>query len=279
MGLQTWATEVKDAKRDGCTKEKMMELEARLQKFQDTQSDNTKKVMARMGSDQDATLVNLAWSAWLSFSEDYKKNKVFEDQVKQKEKELQEHMNKKKEDARLVMERMNGATDSGLMAQCIQGWYQAIIENRKARDMEEKVNSTTGKFKSMQNRHKSNATNVQGRINEQIKSNLLLRCVSLWMLESKVGRMGKYYTKKMEHKRQQLNSVQTLFRSFAKQLEEGLGNLDGPDTRTGDSTDRVMTRRTGDSTDRVMTRRSKAGMHKDYGSVSLPDINQRPMHA
>eukprot|EP00418_Pyrodinium_bahamense_P028509 CAMPEP_0179134594 /NCGR_PEP_ID=MMETSP0796-20121207/64053_1 /TAXON_ID=73915 /ORGANISM="Pyrodinium bahamense, Strain pbaha01" /LENGTH=551 /DNA_ID=CAMNT_0020833595 /DNA_START=65 /DNA_END=1720 /DNA_ORIENTATION=- len=261
--LQTWSDQVAEIKREGTTKEALMAMEAKLEKFQSANSDNTKKVMSRMGADQDARLLEIAWSAWLTFSQDYKKDKDFEDAVKRAEQQLQAHMQKKKEDAKVVLDRMNGATESGLLAMCIQGWYQSIIDNKKTRDLEEQIASQGNKFKSLQLRQKDNAMSVQGRVNEQIKANLLLRCVSVWMLEAKVNRTDKYYTNKMNHKRQQLQSVQTLFKSFAKQLEEGLGNIEGP----------------GDSSGRTMTRRSKPGMVKDYGSASLPDIHARPMVA
>mmetsp|Transcript_46638 Transcript_46638/g.141482 ORF Transcript_46638/g.141482 Transcript_46638/m.141482 type:complete len:557 (+) Transcript_46638:74-1744(+) len=255
--LSTWAEQVAEAKRDGTTKETLMALEARLQQFSSSQSENTKKVMARMGADKDANLVNIAWASWMKFSTDYKKDKEFEDQVKKAEQQFAEHMKKKKDDAKQVLDRMNGATETGLLASVIQNWYQCVIESQKAREMDDLMSSQGNKFKSLQMKQKGSAMSVQGRINEQIRCNLLLRCLSAWSLESRINHVDKYYVGKMNHKRQQLSSVQTLFKSFAKQLEDGLGNIDG------------------ESSGRTMTRRSKAGLTKDGGSVSLPDIHAR----
>jgi len=255
--LRTWAEQLAEAKRDGTTKETLMALEARLQQFSSSQSENTKKVMARMGADKDANLVNIAWASWMKFSTDYKKDKEFEDQVKKAEQQFAEHMKKKKDDAKQVLDRMNGATETGLLASVIQNWYQCVIESQKAREMDDLMSSQGNKFKSLQMKQKGSAMSVQGRINEQIRCNLLLRCLSAWSLESRINHVDKYYVGKMNHKRQQLSSVQTLFKSFAKQLEDGLGNIDG------------------ESSGRTMTRRSKAGLTKDGGSVSLPDIHAR----
>jgi len=263
--VQTWAAFIAENKRDGVNKQMMMELEGKLQTFQSKQSDNTKKVMARLGSDQDSTVMSMAWSAWMTFLEDYKKNKEFEDKVKETEAKMAEFMKKKKEDAKRVLDSMNGATQSGLLAMCIQNWFQLINDDKKAKQLEEKMAKSTGNLQSMKLRQKGNAMSVQGRINEQIKANILYRCISAWMLESKVNHIDRYYSTKMTHKRQQLSSVQTLFKSFAKQLEEGLGNIEGP-TETS----------RGDSSGRGMSRRSKVpGMTKDHNSVSLPDIRAR----
>merc|ERR1719422_780874 len=109
------------------------------------------------------------------------------------------------------------------------------------------------------------ATKVQTRVNEQMKQNLLLRVLAVWQLEAKVNHVDQYFNKKMDGKRKQLQSVQTLFKSFAKQLEEGLGKIDEDG---------------GDSTGRTTKPSKKHGMSgskhdKEGGSVSLPDIHSR----
>lgn len=256
--IRHWYTEIQENKRLGVNKKTMMEMEAKLNEFQTKQSDNTKKVMARMGADQDAALTHAAWAAWQKFCEDYKKNKEFEDKVKESEQKMSQFMSKRKEDAKRVLDSMNSATTTGLLAMCIQNWYNMVNENQKAKKLEEQMANSSGALANLKMRQKGNAMNVQGRINEQIKANLLFRCMAAWSLETKVNHVDRYYTNKMNHKRQQLNSVQTLFKSFAKQLEEGLGNAEGDSSgRTG--------------------RRSK--MTKDGNSVSLPDIHQRPVPA
>mmetsp|Transcript_16287 Transcript_16287/g.47640 ORF Transcript_16287/g.47640 Transcript_16287/m.47640 type:complete len:554 (-) Transcript_16287:114-1775(-) len=255
--FETWSSQIAENKREGVTKESLMALEAKLDQFSSKQSDSTKKVMARMGADQDGTLVGLAWSAWSKFHVDYKRDKDFEEQVKKTEKQLNAHMDKKKEDAKLVIARLNGATDTGLLTQVMTGWQQCIHETKKAQELDELMQKSGGKFKSMQASHKENAMNVQGRVNEQIKLNLLLKCLCAWVQESKVNHLDKHYSGKMNHKRQQLASVQALFKSFAKQLEEGLAHVDG------------------DSSGRGTTRRTVRGMNKDPGSVSLPDIRAK----
>jgi hypothetical protein len=254
--VQTWGSWVAEAKRSGTTKEALMKIEAQLQQFSDRQSNNTKKVLARMSADQDATVFGLAWSAWLMFSQEYKKDKIFEDQVKKAEQSLKAHMDSKKEGAKQVLDRFNGASNSGLLSQCIQGWMTLVHEAAKAREMENAMDSAGARFASLKAGHKQNAMSVQGRVNEQIKENHILRCFTEWLLQTKVNKLDKIYAGKLVHKRQQLASVQTLFKSFARQLEEGLGNIEG------------------ETSARSTTRRTK-GMSKDGGAVSLPNIHAR----
>merc|ERR1712232_1288504 len=164
----------------------------------------------------------------------------------------------KKEETKKVMERMAAGTDAGLLTMVFSCWVQAAIENRKDREMEEQMAKKNGLFKSLQDRQKGNAAGVQGRVNEQMKINLMLQCFLAWYTDTKVNHVERTYAQKIEGKRRQLKSVESLFKSFAKQIGEGLGNLDG-----GESSGRSS---------RVKS--SKSGMKKNVsGTNSLPDIH------
>merc|ERR1712056_93881 len=93
--------------------------------------------------------------------------------------------------------------------------------------LEAAMNGTGGKFKSMRSRQSGNAQGVQGRVNEQMKMNLLLKCSMAWKIEARVNKENTEFNRKLDQKRKQLQSVQKLFKEFARQLEEGLGNVDG----------------------------------------------------
>jgi len=254
--VQTWHTFTDDRKRTGSTKERMLELEGQLKTMSDRAAHNTHKVLARLGEESDDKWLGIAFGAWMKYHEDYSKNKELEDAVKKAEHSFKEVMDKKKGDTKRLIQNMHGSTENGLINMCWQAWEHLSSESARLRRLEAKMQANGGAFKSLSDKTRNNAVNVQGRVNDQVRMNLCLRCLSVWVLESKVNHVEKYYEKKVNHKRQQLSSVQTLFKSFAKQLEEGLSNLDG------------------ESSGRTATRKMK-GMNKGEGSVSLPDIHAR----
>ncbi|CAK0851977.1 unnamed protein product [Prorocentrum cordatum] len=134
---------------------------------------------------------------------------------------------------------MSAATDSGLVAQVWQAWLVVTDEEKKARQLEEQMKSSDVRLKQMLANTKGKAFGVASRTNEQINENLLLRVLSAWMIEFKVGHVEKYYEKKINGKRQQLTKVHTLFKDFANQLENGLKPNDGDSSgRTGTTRDR-----------------------------------------
>merc|ERR1711907_502482 len=92
--------------------------------------------------------------------------------------------------------------------------------------MQDKLMESEARFKSLAGRQGANASGVQTRVNEQMRQNLLMRVIGSWALETKVVKIENYYVKKVDSKRRQLTSVQQLFKSFSKQLEQGLANVD-----------------------------------------------------
>jgi len=215
------------------------------------------EVLARLAGNKEGVLINLAFQAWTGALEAIKKEKEFEEAVAKSEKLLKDHAAKQKDQASSVLTRMSNASDTGLKATMFKAWFDALNERKKEEEMEKKLGGKAGNLGSLKSRHIGNARGVQGRVNEQMNMNLLLKCLGAWQIEAKLQHVDRHYSGKIDGKRRQLNSVQTLFKSFARQLEEGLGNLDG------DSSGRTR-----------MSRRDMKGGMKE--SSSLPDIHHRP---
>jgi len=255
----SWRQEVESSKKDGGTKAELEALEAKLQASKDAMSGNAKSVMARMSGNNDAAALSLALSSWVKAVEMTKQERAFEDEVRQKEEQLKAQLANKKEETKKVMERMTAGTTTGLLTMVFSTWVQAAMENRKDREMEEQISKKNGLFKSLQDRQKGNAAGVQGRVNEQMKINLMLQCFLAWYTDTKVNHVERTYAQKIEGKRRQLKSVESLFKSFAKQIDEGLGNLDG-----GDSSGRGS---------RHSSSKNSKSKKQVSGTNSLPDIH------
>jgi len=170
-------------------------------------------------------------------------------------------MEAKKDEAKLVLDRMLASSDHGLESLVFQNWWNWLKEEKKQAELEYALSGASAKFKSLNGRQKAGANAVQTRVNEQIALNLLQRVFNYWIIETKANRIESHYNSKYESKRRQLAGVQNLFKSFAMQLEQNLGGDDDSSSRT--------------------FRKSKKGMSSRMskgaeGSVSLPDIHQRP---
>jgi hypothetical protein len=252
--FRNWRQQTVENRFDADSQAKMKVLNEKLAKQKQDQMENTKKVMARMSNDKDETLVVSAWGAMKAFCESYSKNKEFEDAVKKSEQNMKDHLAKKKDDAKKVLDSMNNATSTGLMSHCFLAWRGDVDESLRRKKLEEQMYDTDCRLKSFLDKQAGNAMGVQTRTIDQMNENLTLKFWGAWLIETKSNKLETHYSKKMDGKRDQLNKVHKLFKKFAQELEEGLGNIEG------------------DSSRNATGRRSKQGMTKGDGSVSLPDI-------
>merc|ERR1712025_207713 len=156
--------EVQETKREAGSQDAMKAMEAKLASASAAQTENTKKVMARMSAGSDNALLSLCISSWVQFIEDYEKNKDMEDAVKLQEQQMAEFMAKKKEEAKAVLDKMNTATDSGLVEHVMSTWATFFKEREEAMKMERIMAENEAKFASLNGRQKDNAKGVMGRV-------------------------------------------------------------------------------------------------------------------
>merc|ERR1711998_478620 len=107
---KNWTDEVQETKREAGSQGAMAAMEAKLASHSAAQTENTKKVMARMSSGSDNALLQLTLTACKQFIEDYKKNKDQEDAIKAQEKAMEDFMKQKKDGAKQVLDKMNAST-------------------------------------------------------------------------------------------------------------------------------------------------------------------------
>jgi hypothetical protein len=219
---KNWKDEVQETKREAGSQSAMAAMEAKLASASAAQTENTKKVMSRMAGGSDNALLTVVLGSWKQYLEDYKKNKDMEDAVKAQEQAMAEYMKKKKDEAKNVLDKMNSATDSGLCEHVMSTWAQNFRDDAEARKMEEMMAANEAKFGALNGRQKDNAKGVMGRVNEQMDLNAMLKHFSAWATDTKLERIMRHYNSKMDNKKQQLQSVQHLFKNFATQLDQGL---------------------------------------------------------
>jgi len=222
--ISSWRKITEQQKGDKVTQAHMKHAQEKLAHMQSTQLDSNRKMMTRMSAGNDITLMELCWQAWDAYIVDYKKNKEVEDAVKKAEKLVAEFSAKKSEEAKGVLNRMSGASDSGLVMQAFQGWRDYFNELKASREMEEMMMNGEGRMKSLAGKQKGAAQGVVGRLNE-LEAEIFMSTFFLnWATEASLSKVIHFYSSKMDQKKHQLDAVQTMFKSFAVQLETGLDN-------------------------------------------------------
>jgi len=235
---------------------KLAEIEAKLSAQAGKNKDNAKAVLMRNLAQGDNMLMDVCLEAWKSWLIEYKQNKDAEDAVKAAEQKVAEFMKNKSDGAKSVIDRMNAATDSGLTEHVISTWVQYFKDLKKAEEMEALLNGANSKFGAFSERNKQGAMSAGQKATAVKEYGLLIHSMLLWTEFCRVERLLRYYSMRVESKKHQLQGLQTMFRTFASQLEQGL--KDG-------------TPRDGGS-----IKNGSKRMSKTDGSVSLPNIHKPP---
>merc|ERR1719316_2150352 len=178
-----WKDDLLEKKFEKEAAEKIKALEAKFGNMQDQQSANAKKVMARMGASSDESLRNVCFHSWLDFHKDYLKNKEFEDQLKATEKALAEYMKNKSAGAPSVLNKMSGASDSGLLHNCLAAWQEYVKEIKEENEMAELLAAREGKFGAFGDRNKKSAMSAMDRAHQHQMVMLYLKFWSAWRMD------------------------------------------------------------------------------------------------
>jgi hypothetical protein len=221
--IRLWRKVIMDEKGDKEMQAHMKATQEKIANMNKANIANNKKFMTRMSAGNDNTLMELCWQAWHEFIVEYRKNKEFEDKVKEAEKQFQEFMAKKSEEAKGVLNRMTSGSESGLIAQSFQAWRDLYKDVKESREMEEAMLNGNAKFNSIMGAQKGAAKGVAQRANELEDEIFISHIFHSWSCEASLGRIMKHYANKMDQKKSQLDQVQTMFQSFAHQLEQGIG--------------------------------------------------------
>lgn len=109
--------------------------------FIERQKQRSKEVVERMTRGQDSTVIELAWRSWTTLTADNAQARENEKAAKETREEIEAirgqmkaFQERKKDEARKVLDRMNAATETGLVAQVFGAWMKEWedVKNNKA---------------------------------------------------------------------------------------------------------------------------------------------------
>lgn len=258
--LKMWRSQVSHGKRMRASQEGLAELDRGFSEKRQVCKKHVTQVLSRVAETSSSELLSLVFTTWFWSTEEGKKAKDLDLAVAEAETAMRLTMAKRKGHAYEVVQKMFTATATGLLTAVWQGWVQAVQESEHGVVSPKSLDHELHYLKGLKASYSYNACMVQDRMGTQIELNLCLRALYAWQTEAKVNRVDKYYTQKMESKRKQLNSVQSLFKRFAKELEEGLGNVEGDSSGRGS---------------RSSSKGQLPGLSREGTFVSLPDIHAR----
>merc|ERR1719161_42375 len=165
---------------------KLAEIEAKLAAQSGKNKDNAKAVLMRNLAQGDNQLMDVCLECWKTWLIEYKKDKETEDAVKDAEAKVAAFMKGKSEGAKGIIDRMNSATDSGLVEHVISTWVQYYKDLKKAEEMEALINGGAARFSSFSSRNKQGAMSAGQKATAVKDYGLINHSMLLWIEVTRV---------------------------------------------------------------------------------------------
>eukprot|EP00928_Gymnodinium_smaydae_P046355 TRINITY_DN30878_c0_g1_i1.p1 TRINITY_DN30878_c0_g1~~TRINITY_DN30878_c0_g1_i1.p1 ORF type:complete len:521 (+),score=155.38 TRINITY_DN30878_c0_g1_i1:213-1775(+) len=220
--LRSWSRVAKREKEERELADETKRLEDKMKNLSQTQKDAGRKVLARLVSISVESFASLCFHAFASNAAEARESKLYERAVKETESKLAEYMERKSKEAKNVLERLLCSTETGTIAHCFSLWAEIAEVSKTEAAHEVAMKEAKEKYKHLNTRQKKAAANVAMRAGMLEEQNLLMWAFDAWSGDAKLDRVIRHFNQKLDSKKHQLEAVQTMFHSFASQLEQGI---------------------------------------------------------
>lgn len=217
--IRVWAKDVTDEKEDREMGSELSAGKEKMEALKAGQKDNAKKSISRMMQATDESLRNMAFQEWKKDTAYMKKNRDYEDMVEKQEAKVQEYMKAKGDQAKSVLTRMTSGTETGVMKEAFKAWAEDMANLKRAKELEDILQENQQKFVSLNSRAKSSKSNSASRANDLESENTVMMIFMNWATECRLSGLVYHYGGQMDQKKQQLEAVQSMFKSFATQID------------------------------------------------------------
>jgi len=202
--------------------ETIARLEAKLQRAKTVNIENAQRSLARMFSDSDEKLLELAMRAWANIMQVAYDRR----QVAAEAKEMEERMLKRGTTMMESSKRfINAAATGSEVADriCFQAWLQVLNDSKREALLAAELDAKAAGVTSWGERRKATGISATERACRAAEEMQTLRILLAWRVHVQVDLAVRNHQAKVDLKRQQLSGVQNMFRDFASRLETNIG--------------------------------------------------------
>ncbi|CAE8595589.1 unnamed protein product [Polarella glacialis] len=212
-------TQVSDRKAEEVLSQEVRKVQAKLKTFKTSHAANVKQIMMRVGAACDAGLLMTSIKAWESSLSESKRQFELRGKVEAVETALKKRREAQNDAAKKIIIHLSRASDVGLSHMVVKSWAKYGKGATQDSGMADLLNAQLGRLSDFGIRNARTAFSTLNKAGKQLDLFLLQRTFSAWQLDNKLGKLLRRHQALMESKKEQLRSVNGMFRSFAHELE------------------------------------------------------------
>eukprot|EP00746_Dinoflagellata_sp_MGD_P126849 gnl/MRDRNA2_/MRDRNA2_61578_c0_seq1.p1 gnl/MRDRNA2_/MRDRNA2_61578_c0~~gnl/MRDRNA2_/MRDRNA2_61578_c0_seq1.p1 ORF type:complete len:661 (+),score=178.56 gnl/MRDRNA2_/MRDRNA2_61578_c0_seq1:66-2048(+) len=241
--FQAFLSNIEENKRERETEKLAAQMERKLKHYQRTQAKTAQSVLGRMNASSEAGLRSGCFKAWVQCAQYEKAEREKKASLESVKEQMERFKKEKKEKAQAVLDSMSSASDTAVAKEVWYEWCKVSSDIKVQRQREKQLQEAKDRW---QNHADHLAKTAFGAIDHLVKGTYstydlmyLREALSAWRIDTKLERIMTSQKAKVEGQKNQLSSVQAMFRDFANQLEnnmtEGTPRMDNrpPARRSG----------------------------------------------
>lgn len=217
-----WQEILVQRKLDEECEQKLLDFQCKMKDMKQAQSENAKLILRRACAENDLALIRCCFQAFHETWQEAAQEQHIAVQVDLSQEKMKEFMKRKSTIALRLLKEMCYATAAGFQQEVFSSWVTLVQQSHGEGQLQGLLQQQQQRIEAVRQRSRNNNHLLVQGLEKQYHSDMQLEIFSHWRtfagVESKV--LG--HKVKVDAKRQQLQGVQSLFRSFAAQLERQL---------------------------------------------------------
>jgi len=217
-----WQEILVQRKLDEECEQKLLDFQCKMKDMKQAQIENAKLILLRACAENDLALIRCCFQAFHETWQEAAQEQHIAVQVDLSQEKMKEFMKRKSTIALRLLKEMCYATAAGFQQEVFSSWVTLVQQSHGEGQLQGLLQQQQQRIEAVRQRSRNNNHLLVQGLEKQYHSDMQLEIFSHWRtfagVESKV--LG--HKVKVDAKRQQLQGVQSLFRSFAAQLERQL---------------------------------------------------------
>lgn len=251
-----WREEVEESKIDKDIFYEAKKVESKLAALKETQASRMTCIIESVAANANTCLVAALIRAWQGEVSKSKQDLELKKWLQATERHVKQRRQANKNLCLVNCDRLAKQFDLALLSLTLRSWVQTYQEAKQSGLMLDRLSSAQQQLSHFAAKNALAARQCMIKAAEILDEDLSLRCFQAWRMDQKMSGISAQHSTKIDGKREQLQQVQKMFRTFAVSLESQTSEMK-KEARKERQQRRAVT------------------LHKmDTGSVSLPDIHQ-----
>lgn len=253
--FDTWREEVEESKIDKDIFHEAKKVEAKLASLKESQASRMSCIIEAVAANANTCMVAACIRSWQGEVSKSKKELELQLWLKSTERHVKQRRQANKVFSMANCDRLAKQFDVALLSLTLRSWVQTYQEAKQSSQMLDYLSSAQQQLSHFGAKNALAARQCMLKAAEILDEDIAQRCFQAWRMDQKMSGISAQHGTRIEGKREQLQQVQKMFRSFAMNLESQTTEMKKENRKD-------------------KQQRRSVTLHKmDTGTVSLPDIH------